>query len=158
MDGSDGPKVELKNGIEIEKALCEYDQALEIGHHTDTIIHEVTAIVWGANTLLLGFILEVPCHSKNQSLVIVSSVVGIFMSVYVPWVHHWTKKSQGIAYGVCRQIESELALTHRLHTAINQIYPNWRPGLKAVWLLTVVFVLAWVGVIGRAFVCLCHND
>jgi hypothetical protein len=157
MDGSDGPKVELKNGMEIEKALCEYDQALEVGHHTDTIIHEVTAIVWGANTLLLGFILEVPCKPKSQILVIVAAVVGVFMSVYVPWVHHWTKKSQRIAYGVCRQIETELSLPHRLHTTINEIYPKWRPGLKAVWLLTVVFVLAWVGVLCNAFACLCRD-
>jgi hypothetical protein len=54
-----------------DKALHEYDQALEIGRYSDNIIHEVAAIVWGANTLLLGFILEVPCESTNQSLVIV---------------------------------------------------------------------------------------
>ena len=49
MDESNGSENESKNDLEIEKALRQYDQALQIGHHTDIIIHEVTAIVWGAN-------------------------------------------------------------------------------------------------------------
>lgn len=158
MGGPDSPNDELKNNIEIEKVLHEYDQALAIGHHTDTIIHEVTAIVWGANTLLLGFILEVPCKPKGQILVIVAAIVGVFMSAYVPWIHHWAKKSQGVAYEVSRQIETDISLTHRLHTRISEIYPKWKPGLKAVWVLTGIFVLAWVGVLWHAFACLCRND
>jgi len=157
MDMAGGPKDELK-GLEIEKVLREYDQALTIGHHTDTIIHEVTAIVWGANTLLLGFILEVPCNPKEQILVVVAAFVGIFISVYVPWVHHWTKKSQSVAYDVSKQIETDISLTHRLHTRIAEIYPKWKPGLKAVWVLTGVFILAWGCVLWHAFACLSRNE
>src|SRR5882724_771642 len=124
MDESNGSENESKNDLEIEKALRQYDQALQIGHHTDTIIHEVTAIVWGANTLLLGFILEVPCMREEQILVIVAAIVGVFMSVYVPCVHHWTKKSQGVAYRVSRKIEIDLSLPYRLHTGIAEIYPR----------------------------------
>lgn len=66
----------------IEKLLAEYERAQEVGHHTDTIIHEVTAIVWGADTLLMGFILEVSCESNNQLLVIVTAIIGILMSMF----------------------------------------------------------------------------
>ena len=141
----------------IEGRLCEYEQAQAVGHHTDNIIHEVTSIVWGANTLLLGFILEVPCESKNQKLVIVASLVGIFMSAYVPWVHHLTKKAQRVAFDVCRQIESGPLLPHRLHTKIHEVYPHWKPGLKAVWVLTGIFIGAWIYVFYHARGCLCSS-
>jgi hypothetical protein len=141
----------------IEILLAEYERGQEIGHHTDGIIHEVTSIVWGANTLLLGFILEVSCDSTNQILVIVSAVVGILMSAYVPWVHHLTKRIQRIAYDVCRKIEDEAPLPHRLNILINADYPKWKPGLVAVWVLTAVFVAAWLGVIVHAGICLCHS-
>lgn len=142
------------NNRHVEILLAEYGQAQEVGHHTDTIIHEVTAIVWGANTLLLGFILEVPCESNNQKLVIVGSIVGILMSAYVPWVHHLTKKGQRVAYDVCRNIEDSLSLPHRLHTRIHREYPRWKPGLVAVWVLTVSFVVGWIYVISRSWKCL----
>jgi hypothetical protein len=45
--------VEENEKVSEENLRCEYDQALEIAHHSDGIIHEVTAVVWGANTLLL---------------------------------------------------------------------------------------------------------
>src|SRR5438552_4158895 len=154
MDESSGAE-ESKNDLEIEKALREYNQALEIGHHADTLIHEVTAIVWGANTLLLGFILEVPCESKNQILVIVAAIVGTLLTFYVPVHHHLTKIIQKrIAYPVARKIERYLSLPNKLHAQINAAYPNWRPGLIAVWILTGAFVLAWVGVIWHACACL----
>lgn len=134
--------------------LAEYERAQEIGHHTDTVIHEITAIVWGANTLLLGFILEVNCDSDNQKLVVAAAVIGFLMSVYVPLVMHWTKKSQRIAYATCRQIEDELPLAHRLNNRIHEEYPKWRPGQVAVWVLTVFFVIAWICVVVHACSCL----
>src|SRR5690349_10357106 len=94
----------------VEKALAEYQQAQDVGHHTDTVIHEITAIVWGASTLLLGFVLEVDCASGNQWLVIVASIIGFVMSAYVTLVMRWTKRSQRVAYKVCREIEDELPL------------------------------------------------
>jgi hypothetical protein len=154
MDRSNGSENESKNGLEIEKALREYDHALEIAHHNDNIIHEVTAIVWGANTLLLGFILEVPCDSKNQRLVIVASIVGVFMSLYVPWINNLKKKNLHFAYRICRQIEDELSLPHRLNNSIHATYPKGEPGFKAVTALTIIFVVAWVGVIWHACACL----
>jgi hypothetical protein len=138
-----------------ENIRAEYTQAQELAMHTDVIIHEVAAIVWGANTLLFGFILEVPCTPNNQRLVIIGSVLGIFLSVYVPWVQWLTKKGQNIAYSVCREIEGELALSHRLHTRIYQIYPKKR-GQAAIWLLTLLFVGGWGWVIHHAWACL-HN-
>jgi hypothetical protein len=138
---------------EHQAALAEYECALQIAFHSDSIIHEVAAIVWGANTLLFGFILEVTCKPENETLVIVASVLGIFMSLYVPLVQWLSKKGQGIAYSICREIETELSLKHKLHSRIHAVYPK-RRGQVAILFLTVCFVIAWGLVIHHALVCL----
>jgi hypothetical protein len=145
---------EENENVSEENLRCEYDQALGIAHHSDGIIHEVTAVVWGANTLLLGFILEVPCESDNQKLVVVASVVGLLMSLYVPLVHILAKRGQRIAYATCREIEKELPFRYKLHTAIHAVYPKRRPGWIAILALSVVFVCAWAYVVHHAASCL----
>jgi hypothetical protein len=47
---------------------------------------------------------------------------------------------------------------NKLHTQINAAYPNWRPGLLAVWILTSAFALAWVAVIWHASACLSRGS
>jgi len=138
---------------ETDKALAEYEQAQSIGQHSDAVFHEIAAIAWGANTLLLGFILEVPCDSPNQRLVIVAAIIGLLISVYVPFVLRLIKIGQPIAYAVCREIEKELQLAHKLNTKIYEKYPA-RWGQAAVWMITVFFVLSWGGVIWNASHCL----
>lgn len=137
----------------IEFSLAEYDQALEIAQHTDVVIHEVAAIVWGANTLLLGFILEVSCDSSNQRLVVLTAFLGIITLLYVPWVQFLTKKSQKLAFQICREIESEFPLRHKLHSRIHSVYPK-KGGQYAIWILTGLFVVAWAIVIHNACKCL----
>jgi len=140
--------------VKVEKMLAEYERAQDAAHHTDTVIHEITAIVWGANTLLLGFILEVNCDSGNQKLVLAATVLGFLMSAYVPWIVYWTKKGQRIAYAICRAIEDELPLAHRLNNQIHHEYAKWKPGQVAVWVLTIFFFAAWVYVGMHAWSCL----
>lgn len=137
-----------------ENLRCEYDQALQIAHHSDGVINEVTAVVWGANTLLLGFILEVPCESVNQKLVVVASVVGLVMSLYVPLVHVLAKRGQKIAYDTCREIERALPFKYKLHTAIHAVYPKSKPGWIAILALSIVFLCAWGYVMYHAASCL----
>jgi hypothetical protein len=84
----------------------------------------VAAIVWGADTLLLGFILEVPCESKNQSLAIVAAIVGVCMSLYVLRIHRLGKINQNTAYGIAQKIERELSFPHQLNNKIRENYPQ----------------------------------
>jgi hypothetical protein len=140
-----------------EKLLAEYERAQEVALHTDSIVHEVTSIAWAANTLLLGFILEVDCKSSNQILVIAASIVGIVVTLYVPCSIERIKQIQHIAYNVCRKIEIDNnLLPHQLHTKIDEEYPKSKPGQRAVMVLTIVFILAWISVIAHAGICLCY--
>jgi hypothetical protein len=98
--------------------------------------------------------LEVDCRSDNQKLVIVAAVLGILMSAYVPFVMRWIKTGQRIAYTICREIENDLTLKHRLNNRIHDGYPKWKPGQIAVWLLTIFFITAWCYVAMHAWSCL----
>jgi hypothetical protein len=153
-NGQPTPEGSKTDNLKVDKILAEYERAQDVGHHTDTVIHEITAIVWGANTLLLGFILEVNCDSDNQKLVLVAAVLGFLMSAYVPLTMYWTKKGQRIAYAICREIENELPFTHRLNNRIHDEYPKWRPGQVLVGVLTFCFLAAWVYVCFHAWSCL----
>jgi hypothetical protein len=139
-----------------QKMLAEYAQAQSVGQHSDSVFHEVAAIAWGANTLLLGFILEVGCESSNQRLVIVAGFIGLLISGYVPFVQYLIKIGQKIGYSLCREIESDLQLPHSLHTRIEKAYlKGW--GQRAVWTITIAFIVAWLFVIGNATCCLVHS-
>lgn len=137
-----------------ELLLSEYDHALEIGKHSDAVFHEVAAIAWGANTLLLGFILEVSCDSPNQALVILAAVVGLFVTAYVPIVMYLTKIGQKVAYEACREIENELQLPHRINNKIYERYPR-NSGQVITSIITIIFVVVWVLVIVHADNCRC---
>lgn len=150
-------KESCNEAVEREKLFHEYDQALEIGHHGDTVLYEVTAIVWGANTLLLGFILEVPCESSNQRLVLLSAIVGFFLSAYVPLVYRLIKSGQRIAFSKSAEIEADLGLKHKIHTEIRARYPKWHPGEIAMWLLSALFLIGWLYVCVNSWNCLDQN-
>jgi hypothetical protein len=148
------PEYTTNDGLRVEKMLAEYERAQESGLHIDTIIHEITAIVWGANTLLLGFTLEVKCKSDNQKLVLLAAFIGILMSIYVQFNVWLGKKAQKVAYSICREIEDELPLTHRLASRIKENYPQWKPGQVAFVVLTIVFCVGWFCVFLHALACL----
>jgi hypothetical protein len=148
---------EIEEKARQEKLFHEYHQAIQIAQHSDTIIYEVTAIVWGANTLLLGFILEVPCESSNQNLVMLSAVVGFCLSAYVPVVYWLVKLGQKIAQDKSEAIEADLKLEHRIHTLIRGKYPKWHPGKVAMGVLTLLFLVTWAWVFVNAWRCTCQR-
>jgi hypothetical protein len=51
-----------------------YERAQEDAFHSNSVAYEVAAIVWSANILLLGFVLDVPLTPRRQSLVLVAAV------------------------------------------------------------------------------------
>jgi hypothetical protein len=91
---------------------------------------------------------------QESSLVIVAAVVGLFMSFYVPWIHYLTKINQHNALEIARKIEIDFSFPYKLNSEIHQKYRKWKPGYKSIWVLTLVFVLAWLAVICTARRCL----
>lgn len=134
-----------------------YERAQEDAFHSDAVAYEVAAIVWSANILLLGFVLEVPLTPSRQILVLVGAAVAAIFTGYVPFVLSLTKIGQGIAQKLCREIEVHENLPEwlQLHNRINLVYKK-RRGRMAVYVVTVVFLLLWLFVGLRAFAVICR--
>jgi len=135
-----------------------YERAQESAFHADVIAYEVAAIVWSANVLLLGFILEVPLTPARQKPVLAAAIVSLFFTAYVPYVMRLTKIGQRLAREMCREIEEKEQLPEwlRFHTRVHGIYPP-RRGQFAVYTITAVFVLLWFYVGLRALGCICRS-
>jgi hypothetical protein len=128
---------------ELEVLLNEYDHAQDAAQHTDAVFWEITAIVWGANTLMLGFVLEA-IQTKEASLLIeVSAVLGIVLNWIPPATYHSGKVGQLLAYKTCQDIEARLPTSSKLQTRIDEIYPKhfvqW-----LVYLVTITFAISWL--------------
>ena len=60
-----------------------YEFARETRDHGDALLWEVAAIVWGGQTLLLGFVLEaISGELQAQILILFIGVVGIVMAIF----------------------------------------------------------------------------
>jgi len=133
-----------------------YERAQESAFHADVIAYEVAAIVWSANVLLLGFVLEVPTSPARQKLVLAAAIVSLFFTSYVPYVMRLTKIGQRLAREICREIEEKEKLPKwlRFNTRVHEIYPP-RRGEFAVYTVTTVFILLWfyVGIRALGYIC-----
>jgi len=61
--------------------LLEYTQAQESAQYHDSLTWEVTSIIWGASTLLIGFIVEALCNAIRLSKS--SSPVPLFSGFFL---------------------------------------------------------------------------
>jgi len=127
---------------EIEVLLNEYDHAQDVAQHTDAVFWEITAIVWGANTLMLGFVLEAIGNEKAGLLIEITAMLGIVLSEIPFATYHSGKIGQRLAFEICRDIEARLPTGSTLHTKIREKYPKhfiqW-----LVYLVTAVFAISW---------------
>jgi len=135
-----------------EKLREAYTGAREERANADTLLWEVSAIIWGGQTLLLGFVLEaISGHSGALILVIVVALTGIFMSFFNRRV---TRKRSV----VCREmveamaeIEGLLDLPIRPQARITAAYEKGSQTKWSHWFdwlfATVWFVVIIVGIL-----------
>jgi phosphoribosylglycinamide formyltransferase-1 len=126
-----------------EILLNEYERAQEVAQHSDAVFWEITSIIWGANTLLLGFVLEAIKPGTANSLITATAMIGTVLSLLVLGTYYSSKVGQKIAFDICRRIESQLSTFHRLHTEITRKYPKYFL-LKLIWFVTLVFLGLWL--------------
>jgi hypothetical protein len=131
-----------------------YECAQGTAQHSDLVTWEVTSIMWGANTLLLGFILEAISNRQAQPLILVISVVGFALTLYVSRVWTLCKIGNRIGFATCRRIEERFPEEFRFHTKINAEYPP-RTARKWANVMTAFFLIAWVATFVEALLLLC---
>lgn len=143
---------------DLEKDLSVYERALESVNHTDTVMWEITAIIWGGNTLLLGFILEAIDTPAALPLIVFVAIAGLALTAFVARICEVAKITKKIGYGICREIEKNVEFPEklRLHTQIDRLYPA---GIARRWVygISIIFAVIWIFVLAYTlFLLLCH--
>src|SRR5437667_9284840 len=83
----------------------EYQCAQDSAQHHDTILWETAAIVWGANTLLLGFVLEAIDTRKARPLILLTAILGILLTYVVMNLMKSSNVLRNQKYERCKRIE-----------------------------------------------------
>lgn len=128
--------------------LSVYERAQESAHHIDVVLWEIAAIIWGGNTLLLGFILEAIDKPRALPLIVVSSVMALVLTAFVARIWYVSRVSKKIGYRTCQAIEKDYQFPKDLclHTKIHEFYPEG-VGTRWVYSISVLFAVAWLGVL-----------
>jgi hypothetical protein len=134
---------------------CAYASAQDAARHSDILMWQVTSITWGANVVLMGFVLQSIGDHKTRPLAAVTvSIIAIALTLFVAHFFRIAKVGQGIAYEICRDIEAQLQFPEkrRVHTRIDEVYSRgvWPKAKHCVWLITALFLVFWIGVLVAA--------
>jgi hypothetical protein len=135
--------------IETEKILAAYHVAHENAHHHDLIIWEAAAIIWSANALLMGFVLEAVSSSKLRvhALIAASSLLGIGMTSFLLLSFRRMKRNQEISWKICQDIEKKLGMEFKVHSKIDEDYENKgaRTRMQVLYrILSTLFIIIWL--------------
>jgi hypothetical protein len=142
----------MESGPTSSDLMSVYECSQEAAYHSDTVMWEVTAIIWGANTLLLGFILEALEDPRALKIIIPISIIGMILTAFVARVCAVATVAKKAGFGICREMEKTFPERFRLHTTIDKDYPKgmgrtWVYGISSafgiVWLI-VLFYAAWL--------------
>ena len=140
---------------ELHKFWPVYERAQEAAYHTDDVMWQSTSILWGANTILLGFVLAA-MHDRRALPLIIASVVGVVLTGFAARICAVAKVAKSVGYRICREIENhaEFPADLRLHTRIDKCYPKGF-GRRWIYGVSMMFGLIWVFVFLYAL-SLCH--
>jgi hypothetical protein len=138
--------------------LVEYEQAQESAQYHDNLNWEVTSIIWGASTLLIGFIVEAICNGNPsvQLVIAATAVLGLVLtwtSCYLMWRNN---KRMNDLYLVCQLIECKLSLPHSIHCeAKKRVHERRWSGLqKRLYVgVSIWFSLVWILILVLSILC-----
>lgn len=141
---------------EIQFILAEYEFARDNRNHADATEWEMTAIVWGAQTLLLGFVLEAMSNRDVQPLIILVGTLGLVLCRFNYIVVRTRNMVCNLMNEICAGIENSTAfMSRKPQNRIDQHYPR---KIQTFWFkaVNVFFAAAWLFVIVTAARLLCH--
>lgn len=122
-----------------EGAFRIYELAQQSAEHFDTTLWEVTYIIWGATTLLLGFVLE--AMRKEPFLALMTALLSIFLTIMVLRFAMLYRRVRNAKYQICKEIEDGLSMRWRQHTVTSDYSPGEQT--KCYWVATFIFILVW---------------
>jgi hypothetical protein len=140
----------------VDRIIAEYEFARESRSQADATAWEMTAIIWGGQTLLLGFVLEAIDSRFAQPLIMLLAVLGVLSSIFNEVVMKARRTVAVEMVKVCSEAEDllpgVLKPQHRLDI-------RYERGIQRRWFITInlAFVVIWVLTgLGAVFM-FCHH-
>ena len=156
-DGNDG--IDEINSARQDRLLAAYEFAREERDCADVLLWEVAAIIWGGQTLLLGFALEAVSVKDRAPAVIVVlvGVVGIVMAVINDLI---MRTRSGVCHAMVdlmQDLETKLNMEIKPQHILTEGYKALRQRI-CFWILNYFFALAWVIFIFFVLCTFAHNE
>jgi hypothetical protein len=150
------PPVGIPNPDQTPILLAEYEFARENRNQADTAAWEMTAIMWGGQTLLLGFVLEAIELRAAQPLIMFLAAFGVALSYY----NHVVMQTRSLVaremVRVCGEVERLVPMVLKPQQGLNLLYPKNR---QTTWfyIINFGFAAAWLFAGLRAGAYYCHH-
>jgi hypothetical protein len=130
---------EKKRKPDIQSLLVEYQAAQDSAQHHDNQVWTTTGIIWGAELVLIGFVVQSAGDPQLKLPVVAVCILAILMLIYL-WVMALQLNSvKNQKYLRCKEIESLLNLEQ--HSRLR--YAK-RSGRIFYGLVMIIFIAAWI--------------
>ena len=121
-----------------------YEFARETRDHCDTLLWEVAAIIWGGQTLLLGFVLEaITRQSEALILILLVSAVGVMMAVFNRKIMRTRNDVCNDMIAMMIELEGKLGMEVTPQRILSERYPIGRQKNLSL-MLDAAFGTVWV--------------
>jgi len=121
--------------------------ARETRDHADTLLWEVGAIVWGGETLLLGFVLEaIDGNKRALVLIVIVALIGMLMAYFNDQIMSKRSLVCSEMIKIMAGIENQLTMPVKPQQRLSEVYPAGSQRRWSEW-LNLSFVAGWVIVI-----------
>lgn len=122
-----------------------YQSAQQSAEHHDAMLWEVTYIVWGSTTLLLGFVLE--AINEEPLLSLITAGFSIFITVLSVFFAMSFRKIRNNKYAVCKRIEQDMNMKWKQHSELDTPI-----GTQTRWYCAtaIALILVWLCVVFRS--------
>jgi heme/copper-type cytochrome/quinol oxidase subunit 4 len=122
--------------------LFEYQAAQDSAQHHDSLLWNITGIIWGAELVLLGFIIQSIESFRSKPVVLISSFLAIVLIIFLFVTFLYLRNIRNFKYARCKEIEVILGLKqHRLLP-----HPKFI-GTIMFYSVLLIFIVTWVIVI-----------
>lgn len=127
--------------------IAEYQCSQQSAEHQDTLAWQITAIIWGAQALMVASLVQSAQRPETVLLERLTAGLGIVLNIALAvlrQVNSWVMRQK---YQRCWEIEEQLGMEQ--HLRMRRTYPN---GLQrtASWFVTAPFIALWIWLVLRA--------
>jgi hypothetical protein len=135
--------------------IAQYEFASDNRNQADATAWEMTSIVWGAQTLLLGFVLEAISNRDAQLLIMGVGALGLLLCIFNCVVMGARNRVCNAMIRICVRIEEKGGMEFKPQRFLNRLYRR-RVQRRWFYFVNAAFALVWLGVIWKAC-CLYFN-